>query len=92
MRAAPTPCLVGDHPRPNRSDTSSWGTVNGRPVGDAHGLSSRGPAPTGQLLLATSSYLGEGHDSPSLDTLFLAFPLAFNGRVVSSVGFIRVFD
>jgi superfamily II DNA or RNA helicase len=37
-------------------------------------------------VVATSSYLGEGFDWPELDTLFLAFPFAFKGRVVQSVG------
>lgn len=40
----------------------------------------------GVVLIATGSYLGEGFDWPALDTLFLAFPLAWKGRVVQYVG------
>ncbi|MCP4965401.1 MAG: DEAD/DEAH box helicase, partial [bacterium] len=40
----------------------------------------------GMVVVATGSYLGEGFDWPTLETLFLAFPIAFKGRVVQYVG------
>ncbi len=38
------------------------------------------------VVVATGQYLGEGFDCPQLDSLFLAFPMVFKGKLVQYTG------
>lgn len=39
-----------------------------------------------QVLIATGQLLGEGIDLPQLDTLILAFPFSFSGKLIQYIG------
>ena len=44
------------------------------------------PADEPLVIVATGKYVGEGFDYPSLDTLFLALPIAWKGKVAQYAG------
>ncbi|MFZ2357174.1 MAG: hypothetical protein WAW67_05085, partial [Candidatus Omnitrophota bacterium] len=47
-------------------------------------LNSSSDAP--KVILATGAYIGEGFDDPRIDTLFIAMPIAFKGKVIQYAG------
>lgn len=44
------------------------------------------PTDENLVIVSTGQYIGEGFDCPQLDTLFLAFPAAFKGKLVQYTG------
>lgn len=62
------------------------GGMSARARKEAHGRLVPDPGAPGLLVVASGSFVGEGFDCPALDTLFLAGPVSFKGRLVQYAG------
>ena len=62
------------------------GGMGRREAAATHARLAQIPANEGRILLATGSYLGEGFDDARLDTLLLAMPISWKGRITQYVG------
>ena len=62
------------------------GGMKRKELQDALDRLARIPEDVSRVILATGGYIGEGFDSPRLDTLFLTMPVSWRGTIAQYVG------